>query len=184
MSLTLTKLPLIRLKSFSGSAVVYTVDRQRQTCTCREFAEGGHCKHLDEFGVYKRREFIARTHPTFSQALSGLVKSIRMRRVEDAVYWLMYLDGFPASEERGKKAARFRVARRILIGSAEDGHSISVMESVASNFRFLCKVDTPLVYLEPVINFVPLESRKYPNVSLSLTMEAWGTRGKSAIQAM
>jgi hypothetical protein len=38
--------------------------------------------------------------------------------------------------------------------------------------------------LEPVINFVPLESRKYPNVSLSLTMEAWGTRGKSAIQAM
>jgi ascorbate-specific PTS system EIIC-type component UlaA len=37
-----------------------------------------------------------------------------------------------------------------------------------------------LAALEPVINFVPLESRKYPNVSLSLTMEAWGTRGKSA----
>ena len=70
-----------------------------------------------------------------------------MRRVEDAIYWLLYLDGFPASEELGKKAARFRLARRILIGSAEDGHSISVMESVATQFRFLCKLETPLVYL-------------------------------------
>jgi hypothetical protein len=70
-----------------------------------------------------------------------------MRRVEDAIYWLMYLDGFPATEKLSKKAARFRVARRILIGSAEDGHSISVMEYVASNFKLLCKLDTPLVYL-------------------------------------
>jgi hypothetical protein len=70
-----------------------------------------------------------------------------MRRVEDANYWLMYLDGFPASKELDKKSARFRLARRILIGSAEDGHSISVMEHVASNFKFLCKLDTPLVHL-------------------------------------
>jgi hypothetical protein len=97
--------------------------------------------------VYKRREFIPRTHPTFSQALSGLVKSIRMRRAEDSIYWLVYLDGFPLSEKLTRKAARFRVARRILIGSAEDGHSIPVMEYVADNFRYLCKLDTPLVYL-------------------------------------
>jgi hypothetical protein len=147
MPLTPTKLPLIRLKSFSGNAVAYTVDRQGRTCTCREFAEGGHCKHLDEVGVYRQREFINRTHPTFSQALSGLVKSIRMRRLEDAVYWLMYLDGFEASGPPDKKAARFRVGRRILIGSAEDGQSIPVMEYVASNFKFLFKVDTPLIYL-------------------------------------
>ena len=86
-------------------------------------------------------------HPTFSQALSGLVKSIRMRRVSDAVYWLVYLDGFPLIEKLDKKAMRFRVARRILIGSAEDGHSISVMEETASNFKFLRKVDTPLIHL-------------------------------------
>jgi hypothetical protein len=147
MSLTLSKLPLIRLKSFSGSGVVYTVDRSGRTCTCLQFAAEGHCKHLDEVGVYQSKQFTPRTHPTFSQALSGLVKSIRMRRVEDAVYWVVYLDGFPPSEKLTRKAARFRVARRILIGSAEDGHSISVMEHVASNFRFLCKLDTPLVYL-------------------------------------
>jgi hypothetical protein len=70
-----------------------------------------------------------------------------MRRVEDSIYWLVYLDGFSPSEKLIRKAARFRVARRILIGSAEDGHSISVMEYVASNFKFLCKLDTPLVYL-------------------------------------
>jgi hypothetical protein len=147
MLLTLTNLALIQLKSFCGDGVVYTVDRSGRTCTCHHFSAEGHCKHLDEFGLYKRREFIARIHPTFSQALSGLVKSIRMRRVEDATYWLMYLDRIQASETLGKKAARFRVARRILIGSAEDGHSISVMEHVTSNFKFLCKLDTPLVYL-------------------------------------
>jgi acetyltransferase-like isoleucine patch superfamily enzyme len=41
-----------------------------------------------------------------------------------------------------------------------------------------------LDYLEPVINFIPLESKQYPSASLSQTMEAWGTRGKSAIPAM
>jgi hypothetical protein len=38
--------------------------------------------------------------------------------------------------------------------------------------------------LEPVINFIPLESKKYPSAPLSLTMGGWETRGKSAIPAM
>jgi hypothetical protein len=131
------------MKSFSGSGEVYTVDRSGRTCTCNQFSTEGHCKHLDEVGVYPTKQFTPRTHPTFSQALSGLVKSIRMRRVDDAIYWLTYLHDFPVTEKLNKKAARFRVARRIFIGSAEDGHSISVMEDVASNFKFLCKVDSP-----------------------------------------
>src|ERR1035438_3631871 len=94
----LTNSPLIRLKSFSGNGVVYTVDRSARTCTCHQFLSEGHCKHLDEVGVYQPKQFTPRTHPTFSQALSGLVKSIRMRRVEDAVYWLLYLDGFTKGE--------------------------------------------------------------------------------------
>src|ERR1035441_1932293 len=147
MPLTPTKLPLLRLKSFSGSGIVYMVDRQGRTCTCSEFAEGGHCKHLDEVGVYRQRQFINRTHPTFSQALSGMVKSIRLRRVEDAIYFLVYLDQFPPNEKLSQKAARFRVARRILIGAAEDGMSLAVMEEVAANFKFLCKLDTPLDFL-------------------------------------
>jgi len=144
---TQTNLPLIRLKSFSGSGMVYTLDRSGRKCTCLQFAVDGHCQHLDEVGCYQPKQFTPRTHPTFSQALSGLVKSIRLRRTEDAVYWLTYLDGFPESEKLTRKAARFRVARRILIASAEDGHSISVMENVASTFKSLCKLETPLVYL-------------------------------------
>jgi UDP-glucose 4-epimerase len=38
--------------------------------------------------------------------------------------------------------------------------------------------------LEPVINFIPLESKKYPSAPLSLTIGGWETRGKSAIPAM
>jgi hypothetical protein len=40
------------------------------------------------------------------------------------------------------------------------------------------------VALEPVINFIPLESKKYPRIPLSLTMEGWATRDKSVIPAM
>ena len=138
-----SKLPSIRIKSFSGSGVVYTLDRSDRTCTCLQFAADGHCKHLDEVGVYQPKQFTPRTHPTFSQALSGMVKSIRLSRVEDAIYFLVYLDQFPPNEKLSQKAARFRVARRILIGAAEDGMSISVMEEVAANFKFLCKLDTP-----------------------------------------
>ena len=105
MDQTLTKLPLIRLKSFGGSGVVYTVDRSGRTCTCLQFVAEGHCKHLNEVGSYEPKQFTPRTRPTFSQALSGLVKSIRLRRTEDAVYWLIYLDEFPASEKLAKKAA-------------------------------------------------------------------------------
>ena len=88
--------------------------------------------------------------------------------MEDAVYWLMYLDSLPAREKLSKKAARFRLARRILIGSAEDGHSIAVMESVATNFQFLCRLDSPLVYLAAeIVGFASCQiagtRRQYPS---------------------
>ncbi|MDR3718881.1 MAG: hypothetical protein P4K98_08770 [Bryobacteraceae bacterium] len=79
------------------------------------------------------KTFTARTYPTFSQALSALVKSIRVRRAADAVYWLLYLDGFPEPQHR------FRTARRLLIGAAEDGHSIAVMEKVLRQFPRISK---------------------------------------------
>jgi hypothetical protein len=71
-----------------------------------------------------------------------LVKAIRIRRVEDAVYWLVYLDGY-----RKEKRERYRTARRLLIGSAEDGHSVAVMENVAKQFFTLIRVETDLLYL-------------------------------------
>jgi len=39
-------------------------------------------------------------------------------------------------------------------------------------------------HLEPVINFIHLESKKCSGIPLSLTIEAWEIRGKSVIQAM
>jgi hypothetical protein len=100
------------------------------------------CKHLNALGVFSEsRPFVPKTHPTFSQALSALVKSIRLRRVEDALYWLVYLDTFK------DKASRFRTARRILIGSAEDGHSVAVMEKVADQFSALARLETDVVHL-------------------------------------
>ena len=54
--------------------------------------------------------------------------------MEDAIYWLMYLDTFKEAE------SRFRTARRILIGSAEDGHSIAVMEKIVGSFKRINKL--------------------------------------------
>lgn len=125
---------IIRLKSFSGDEW-YKIDLDNKTCTCEKFFTTHElCKHLNVLGIYSRhRPFIARSHPTFSQALSGMVKSIRLRRLEDAIYWLVYLDSFEGPDHR------FRTARRILIGSAEDGHSITVMERVVDSFRRISK---------------------------------------------
>ena len=58
-----SKLPSIRIKSFSVSGVVYTVDRSARTCTCQQFAADRHCKHLDEVGVYQPKQFTPRTQP-------------------------------------------------------------------------------------------------------------------------
>lgn len=129
----------IQLKSFSGDEW-YSISLDNRSCTCAAFvATCVPCKHLNALGVYSvLRPFFGRTHPTFSQALSGMVKSIRLRRVEDAVYWLVYLDTFKETQ------SRFRTARRILIGSSEDGHSISVMEQVVGSFKRISRVQADL----------------------------------------
>ena len=129
----------IRLKSFTGDEW-YTVSLDNRTCTCAKFLTTNEiCKHLNALGIYSRkRPFVARSHPTFSQALSGMVKSIRLRLPEDAIYWLVYLDTFKEPQ------SRFRTARRILIGSAEDGHSIAVMERVVDSFKRISKSEADL----------------------------------------
>jgi hypothetical protein len=121
------------MKSFRSDEW-YTICPAEKTCECREFGDrGGNCDHLAALGLYRLRPFRPTSHPTFSQALSALVKALRIRRVEEAVYWLVYLDKFKERE------FRFRTARRLLIGSAEDGHSIAVMEAVSEGFRSLCR---------------------------------------------
>jgi hypothetical protein len=128
----------IRLKSFAGDSW-HRISLEERTCDCRQFyATQGRCPHLMALGIPRTKPFVRRTHPTFSQALSALVKSLRIRRAEDAVYWLIYLDTFKES------AHRFRTARRILIGAAEDGHSIAVMEQVRAAFPRIAKPQTEL----------------------------------------
>ena len=46
-----------------------------------------------------------------------------------------------------KKQYRFRTARRLLIGSAEDGHSLAVMEEIGRKFWKLCKPTADLIDL-------------------------------------
>jgi hypothetical protein len=128
----------IRLRSFTSDDW-YNISLDDKTCDCPGFTRERGCEHLIALGVHRTRPFTPTAHPTFSQALSGLVKSIRVRRVEDAVYWLEYLYLFKEAQYR------FRTARRLLIGSAEDGHSVAVMEEVARNFTKLCKPQCELV---------------------------------------
>jgi hypothetical protein len=128
---TLQQRKIIRLRSFSGNDW-YNISLDNRTCDC---------PHLASLGIHRLRPFTPKTHPTFSQALSALVKSIRIRRVEDAVYWLVYLDAFREAQYR------FRTARRLLIGSAEDGHSVSVMEEIVRTFWRLCKPQADLINL-------------------------------------
>ena len=129
----------LQLKSFSTNNW-YSVSLKQRTCTCAGFsANRKPCKHLNALGIYSvARPFVPTTHPTFSQALSGIVKSIRLRRLDDAIYWLTYLDTFNDPQHR------FRTARRILIGSAEDGHSITVMERAVESFKRIGVLQTSL----------------------------------------
>lgn len=135
------KLPkVIRLRSFAGD-VWHHISLTEKTCDCPEFRSRGRCPHLTALGIHLLKPFVPKTHPTFSQALSALVKSLRVRRTEEATYWLVYLDTFKEPQYR------FRIARRLLIGSAEDGHSIAVMEEVRKQFPKICRPQTELEYL-------------------------------------
>jgi hypothetical protein len=131
---------VIRLKSFTGDCW-HNISVNEKTCDCGQLQMNTGCDHLNALGIYRTRPFTPTTRPTYSQALSGLVKSLRIRRVGESVYWLFYLDSFK------EKQYRFRTARRLLIGAAEDGHSIPVMEMVSSNFRKAVRPETNLLYL-------------------------------------
>lgn len=139
----LMKDQIVMMQSFTTPETFYKVDRLEGTCTCQSFVKEGYCKHVEAVGTYKVKKWNQSSTPTFSQALSGLVKCIRLRNIEDAIYWLMYLDRLCVVEKGG----RFRIARRLLIGSAEDGMSIAVMERVATNFAELCHESTGLMQL-------------------------------------
>lgn len=62
-----------------------------------------------------------------SQVMSAMIKCIRLRRTDDAVYWFTHFNRFWPKE-------RFRLTRRLLICSAEDCIDVPVQVEVASWF--------------------------------------------------
>lgn len=129
----------ILLRSFSHPGVQYEVDKGKGSCSCPYYVAVGWCKHLEAVGSYKPRKITLSATPSYSQALSAVVKCIRVRNIEEGVYWLNYCWSF---RER-LTGSQFRTVRRLLIGSAEDGHSIMVMERVAENFGALLSKEVP-----------------------------------------
>lgn len=139
----------IKIKSFTRDTW-YAVNTELPYCTCPRFQRslksegqyGSTCKHLDALGLHVSKPYTSKKQPTFSQALCALVKGIRIRNIEEVVYWMVYMESgaYPDPEKKTPQpAGRFRVARRLLIGSAEDGVSVAVMEKMASNFWKLTK---------------------------------------------
>lgn len=127
----------IALRSFTSSEIYYQVDTDLGICSCPAYQGAGGCKHLEAVGRYKPKNVTLSARPSYSQALSGLVKCIRIRDIDEGAYWLTYLWGF----REKLTGSQYRTVRRLLIGSAEDGHSVAVMEKVAENFDALLAKD-------------------------------------------
>lgn len=124
---------VILLKRFSREENHVTIDLKKQTCSCSMF-EGADCKHLNAVGIYRKQQVRLTNTPDNYQALSAVVKGIRLRDVETAAYWTLFL----LRKRMQVPGTRFRLARRLLQGAAEDGMSVAVMERVADGFAPLC----------------------------------------------
>jgi len=61
--------------------------------------------------------------PTPKDAISAFIKSVRLRRIDDAVLWMAYLWQFPKERQRIKV--------RVLFESGEDNLSLNVIESIS-----------------------------------------------------
>lgn len=130
----------ILLRSFSRPDDTYEVDKSGGRCSCPAYASDGWCKHLEQVGSYKSRCATLSSRPSYAQALSGVVKGIRVRNLSHAAYWLNYCWSF----NQRLSGSQFRTVRRLLIGAAEDGHSVAVMERVSDAFVPLLAKDAEL----------------------------------------
>lgn len=63
-----------------------------------------------------------------SQAVSALIKSLRLRRTQDAVYWYTHILKYWPEQQ-------YRAVRRVLIMAAEDGINVPVQQAVADWFK-------------------------------------------------
>jgi hypothetical protein len=121
---------IVEIESFSTPGVRYEVDLEKKTCSCPAFRKSpaNPCKHLRSF----QGLFVEPPEPDPSEALSALIKSIRLRRTEDAVTWLLYLWRIPQFKARAQ--------RRVLIAAAEDNLSVGVIRRVSEWYNTIERV--------------------------------------------
>lgn len=123
---------VIQMESFTEKGKWYTLNTVKATCVCRSFEQANTCKHLQSLGLHAWKPFVPSAYPIFSQALCAVEKSIRLRRISEATYWITYIErSFTESEHR------FQLAKRLLQSTAEDNLSIPVMEKCVDNFTKL-----------------------------------------------
>lgn len=120
----------IEVPSYSQTGLSYQVNVVEKTCTCPAFTKQKGkkrpCKHMvDHIPELKMKALP--THPNYSMSVSALIKAIRLRHVEDAIYWLIHLRTFHSQA--------FRLGRRLLIISAEDNMNTAVMHRMAAFFH-------------------------------------------------
>lgn len=113
---------IVEVKSFTDESVTYQVDTKKKTCSCPAFKKSKQpCKHMMSIPGLIQTNIAM---PDVKMALSVLIKTVRLRHKEEAVYWLHYLwVRFPKD--------RWNIARRLLIMAAEDNLSVPVQVSVA-----------------------------------------------------
>lgn len=102
------------VESFTEEGVKYEVDLKQKTCTCPAWQSGKTrpCKHLKSLLNPPPKV------PTVSMMKSAMIKSVRLRWTEDAVFWARCLWRFPKE--------RYTLVRRLAIMSGEDGMSLPV----------------------------------------------------------
>lgn len=121
---------IVEIESFSTPGVRYEVDLLKKTCTCPAFKRypATACKHLRSFeGLFQQP-----AEPDPNEALSAFIKSIRLRRPEDAVTWFLFLWRIPQYKGRAQ--------RRVLIASTEDNLSVGVMRRVSAWYNSIERV--------------------------------------------
>jgi len=113
---------IVKVQSHSDPDVYYEVDTVNKTCTCPAFTKSKSkkpCKHMASLtGMLADGP----KRPTYSPAVSALIKAVRMRNAEDTAIWYHYLCTFPE--------ATYKLQRRVVLIAAEDNFCIDRMEKV------------------------------------------------------
>ncbi len=103
---------IVEVQSHTTPGVTYKVNKREKTCTCMAFQKRGKwalCKHLNQV--------LGGNVVNYAVLSSGLVKSLRLRRVTDAQWFL--------KELWKDKKQRWRTCRRMVVNAFEDGLDVA-----------------------------------------------------------